>query len=136
MSSLHRTDALRLKQRQKVLETLIHDLTEELGEVNRKLLAANFPARPRLDRKFFTEIIRPILQEAGPGGLRAKDLDRRITERGLRVDYNNLRLFLSRAARHGQLRQIERSAGPNSWALNTFADSMAETPNVKGGAQP
>jgi hypothetical protein len=107
----------RLAVRQRRLQFLIKELSEELAEVTRQLSYPDVSRAPRLDRVFFEEVVVPLLAKHGKVGLPSRDIFRLIRETGLSVDYDNLRLFLTRAAKKGTIRQVKMLNGPNRWAL-------------------
>ena len=97
---------------------MIHELNLELSEVNRQLSLPGVSKKPKLDNNFFVEVVTPILEKAGNEGIPAKELFRTIIEIGLEIGYDNLRLFLTRSAKRGVIRQIQMVGRPNRWSLN------------------
>jgi hypothetical protein len=97
---------------------LIHELNLELSDVNQQLSLPGVPKKPKLDSKFFVEVVTPILEKAGNEGIPARELFGAINDVGLVIGYDNLRLFLSRSAKRGVIRQIQMVGRPNRWSLN------------------
>jgi hypothetical protein len=127
MSNAQQSQIQRLLAKQRQLQELILTLQTERRQVNQELQGANAAAKPRLTQQFVRDVIFPFLNDAGHGGIRARELYHQVKGTGIEVGYDNLRVFLTRSGKQGTIRKMPMLRGPCRWALPHHPSSAAIT---------
>ncbi|MBX3508657.1 MAG: hypothetical protein KF714_07715 [Parvibaculum sp.] len=107
-----------LLRRREMIVRLMDGLVEEQQEVDRQLRAMDRANALRLDKKFYQEVLAPMLAER-PDGMTSMDLLKSLKARGLPVKEGQLKTFLSRYGQKGLLERDSSSNGPGKWKVRS-----------------